>query len=263
MLMTTTVCDLVNKIVTADTRWSCGSQGELKLSDGKYYLVYCDDTGFDKISVVGKTALVTAGNGALIAAWKEWWSGSAEYQNRPETEFNGQNVVNLAILDLEKNEVIFDAGQKQALFCTQTNKIQAFTSGSGGSHAASHLLREGCAKKAVGYAAQYDYCTGNIVSYACYKTDQNNLNVQVNDYNVIVDGITKRGFMMALDMNKPSDTGCEIAKHPLADEVKALFTTGKAVASAPVPGLGNYKWTEETESKFENAMKRVHELRNA
>lgn len=261
--MTTTVCDLVNKIVTADTRWSCGSQGELVLSDGKNYLVYCDDTGFDKISVVGKTALVTAGNGMLIAQWKEWWAGDADPTNRPATEVDGQNVVNLAILDLQNNEVIFDAGQKQALFCTQTHKIQAFTSGSGGSHAASHLIREGCAIKAVSYASQYDYCTGDFVSYACYKTDRNNLNKQINDYNVIVDGITQRGFMMALDMNKPNDKGCEIAKHPLADEVKALFTTGKAVASAPVPGLSNYKWTEDTESKFEAAMEKVHALRNA
>lgn len=261
--MTTTVCDLVNKILTADTRWSCGSQGELKLSDGKHYLIYCDDTGFDKISVVGKTALVTAGNGKLIADWKAWWSGDADPKHRPETEIDGVNVVNLAILDLENNSVIFDAGQKQALFCTVTNKIQAFTSGSGGNHAASHLLREGCAKKAVSYASQYDYCTGDHVSYACYKTDQNNLNKQINDYNVIVDGITKRGYMMALEMNKPTDKGCEISQHPLADEVKKLFTDGKAVASAPVPGLSNFKWTKETEHKFDAAMEKVHALRNA
>lgn len=260
--MTTTVCDLVNKIVTADTRWSYGAQGELKLSDGIHYLVYCDDTGFDKISVVEKTALVTAGDGVLIADWKKWWLGDADPKKRPETECNGKNVVNLTILDLENSEVIFDAGQKQALFCTRTNKIQAFTSGTGGLHAASHLLREGCAKKAVGYAAKYDYCTGDLVSYACYKTNQNNLNMQVNDYNAIVDGIKQRGFIMALN-DKPSDKGCEITKHPLAKEIRTLFTTRKAVASAPVPGIADFKWTSDTESKFETAMARVHDLRKA
>lgn len=261
--MTTTVCDLANQIITADTRWSCGSQGELKLSDGKHYLVYCDETGFDKISVVGKTALVTAGNGMLIAAWKKWWAGEANPAERPLTEFEGQNLVNLAIIDLERNEVIFDAGQKQALFCTLTNKVKAFTSGSGGTHAAHHLLVEGCAKRAVSYASQYDYCTGDFVSFACYKTNQHNLNSQVDDYNVIVNGITQKGFVMALEMNKPSDKGLEIAQHPLAAEIKALFTSGKAVASAPVPGLREYKWTKDTETKFAAAMERVHELRKS
>ncbi|WP_429216704.1 hypothetical protein [Aeromonas veronii] len=259
--MTTTVCDLVNKIITADTRWSCGSQGELLLSDGNYYLAYCDDTGFDKITVVGKSALVTAGHGMLIAEWKRWWSGSADPKLRPATEINGKNVVNLAIINLDTNQVIFDAGQKQALFCTRTHTIQAFTAGSGCSHAASSLLRNGCAKKAIEYAAQYDYCTGDVVSYACYKSNQNNLNALNNDYNAIVDGITTRGYVMAFNTSQPNDKGCEITKHPLSQEIQALFTTGKAVASAPVPGVGSFQWTEETDTKFEAAMRQVHELR--
>ena len=260
--MTTTVCDLSNKIIAADTRWSCGSQGDLQLSDGNYYLVYCDSTGFDKISVVGKTALVTAGNGMLIADWKRWWGGDANPKDRPNTEIDGVNVVNLAILDLDENKVIFDAGQKQALFCSETHQLKAFTSGSGAHHAASSLLIDDCARQAVSYASTLDYCTGELVSYACYKTNNDNLNTQVNDYDVIVDGITNRGRIVNLNLNKPNEKGCDISKHPLAKEVKTLFTTGKAVASAPVPGIGCFEWTEETENKFEKAMSRVHELRS-
>ncbi|MFM5169652.1 hypothetical protein ACEUAX_21880 [Aeromonas veronii] len=261
--MTTTVCDLVNKIITADTRWSCGSQGELVLSDGRQYLVYCDDTGFDKISVVGKTALVTAGDGRLIAAWKQWWAGDADPQNRPATHIDGKNAVNITIIDLENNQVIFDAGLKQVLFCIRTNQIKAFTAGSGASHAASDLLINGCAKQAIGYASRHDYCTGDSVSFACYRTKQNNLNSSINDYDVIVDGITTRGYVMALRIDKPSDKGCEISQHPLSTEIKALFSTGKAVASAPVPGVGSFQWTEETDAKFESAMQQVHRLRRA
>jgi len=259
--MTTTVCDLVNKIITADTRWSCGSEGDLVLSDGNAYIVYCDETGFDKITVVGNTALITAGHGGLISAWKQWWSGDADPQFKPSTDIDGVNVINLAIIDLESNEVIFDAGQKQALYCKQTNKIKAFTSGSGGAHAASDLLIHGCAKNAVGFASIHDYCTGSDVSFACYKTNQNNLNSQINDYDVIVNGITNKGRIMALNISKPNDNGCEISNHPLAAEIKHMFTTGEAIASAPVPGIGSFKWTEDTDTKFQDAMKRVHELR--
>ncbi|MCS3456071.1 hypothetical protein M2366_002152 [Aeromonas sp. BIGb0405] len=261
--MTTTVCDLVNKIITADTRWSCGSQGELVLSDGNPYLVYCDDTGFDKITVVGKTALVTAGHGGLIAAWKQWWAGDADPKSRPATHIDGENAVNVAIIDLENNKVIFDAGQKLVLFCTNTNRIKAFTAGSGASHAASDLLINGCAKQAIGYASRHDYCTGEIVSFACYRTVQDNLNSSINDYDVIVEGITTKGYVMALSIDKPSDTGCEISLHPLSAEIKTLFSTGKAVASAPVPGVGSFQWTEETDAKFEAAMQQVHHLRQA
>jgi hypothetical protein len=253
----------LNRIITADTRWSCGSQGELILSDNQPYLVYCDDTGFDKISVVGKTALVTAGNGILIAQWKSWWAGDADPAKRPTTVIDGQNAVNIAIIDLEDNSVIFDAGQKQVLFCTRSHEIQAFTSGSGGYHAASRLKISGCAKDAISFASEHDYCTGSDVSYACYKSDQNNLNDQVVDYNVIAEGITQRGYIMALNTTKPSDKGEELSKHHLAGEVTALFSSGKAVASAPVPGVADFKWTQDTDKKFEDAMKRVHELRQA
>lgn len=261
--MTTTVCDLANKIITADTRWSCGAQGELQLSDGNYYFIYCDDTGFDKISLVGKTALITAGNGKLIAEWKKWWSGDAEPSKRPPSEVNGSNVVNLAILDLEKNEVLFHAGSKQVLYCYVSDSVKAFTSGSGAFHAASDLQLNNCAKLAVEAAAKLDHCTGPDVKFACYASEQNNLNVRINDYNVIVNGIIERGKIMALDSRKPNEQGVDIAQHPLKDELKECFTTGKAVASAPVPGISNFKWTEETDQRFVKAMNRVHELRNA
>lgn len=250
-------------MISADTRWSCGAQGDLILSDGNPYIVFCDETGFDKISLVGKTALVTAGYGPLIAEWKKWWGGSAIPSQRPPVEIDGAFCVNLAILDLEKNEVIFDAGKKQVLFCAVTDSIKAFTSGSGALHAASHLQLEGCAKKAVNHAAQFDHCTGDDVRFVCYRSNLNNLNSDVNDYNVIAKGIVERGKIMALDVNQPNALGVDIADHPLGEEVKDMFATGKAVASAPVPGISNFKWTKETDEKFEAAMQRVHELRNS
>jgi hypothetical protein len=260
--MTTTVCDLLNRILAADTRWSCGSQGEFQLSDGKKYFVFCDSTGFDKISIVGKAALVTAGSGPLISEWKKWWAGKADPSQRPAThDSKGVNLVSLAIIDLKDSKYIFDAGRKTALYCTETGEIKAFTSGSGAHHAASSLLIYADAMKAVNYAAEHDFCTGEDVIYACYKTNRNNLNNDVNDYSVIVDGIVQRGKIMILNQNRPNYVGSDISIHPLADEIKKAFSTGQAVASAPVPGLNTFEWTAETDSDFQDAMKRVHELR--
>jgi hypothetical protein len=260
--MTTTVCDLLNRILTADTRWSCGSQGDFQLSDGKKYFVFCDTTGFDKISIVGKTALVIAGDGPLISKWKKWWAGKADPANRPTTQDNkGVTVVSLAIIDLENSKYIFDAGKKTALYCTSTDEIKAFTSGSGAQHAASSLLIDADAVKAVKYAAEHDYCTGEDVSYACYQTNKNNLNNGVNDYTVIVGGIVQKGKIMVLNQNRPNEIGSDISMHPLADEIKNAFSTGQAVASAPVPGISTFNWTAETDSDFQDAMLRVHELR--
>lgn len=259
--MTTTVCDLLNRVLATDTRWSCGSTNNLKLSDGLHYLVFCDDTGFAKLSVVGKAALVTAGDGKLISEWKRWWSESADPEETPSTEINGVNGINLAIIDLEKNEVIFDAGQKQVLFCQIKNEIKAFTSGSGGHHAASHLLVNACAKTAIEYASSFDHCTSKTINWFCYNTNENNLINDTYDYNVIVDGIVNRGRIVNLNTNTPSDFGCEIDKHPLAEEIKNLFTSGQAVASAPVPGIDRFKWTDETNQKFQKAMTKVSELR--
>ena len=161
--MTTTVCDLLNKIIVADTRWSCGSDGSLTLSDGQKYFVYCDETGFNKISIIGKSALVVAGYGPLISEWKRWWAISPDFHSKPPAEIDGRNQVNLAIIDLDRNEVIFDAGVKSVLFCMSSQEIKAFTSGSSRYHAASHLQLSGCAKQAVMHASELDCCTSPSV----------------------------------------------------------------------------------------------------
>ncbi|EGR3070258.1 hypothetical protein DMW20_11905 [Vibrio parahaemolyticus] len=250
--MTTTVCDLVNQIITADTRWSC----EINYEDGRRALVYSDDTGFDKISILGHFALVMAGDGRLIAEWKSWWLAGAK-DKQPETEKDGKNKVNIAIIDMKKNAPIFDAGQKQVLYCVHSNEIKAFTSGSGGPFAAADLLENGCAKKAIRHASNNDYYTSDVVSFACYKSGENNLK-QITDYQEIVNGILDRGYIMQLQTTKPSDQGIKLCDHPDRDAIATLFAEGKAVASAPVPGIGAFEWTADTKSKFEAAISEVH-----
>ena len=104
---------------------------------------------------------------------------------------------------------------------------------------------------------------GLIAATKLRYLNNDNLNHGVNDYQAIVQGITQRGKIMDLKLCKANDEGIEISKHPLKDEITSLFATGQAVASAPVPGIGSFRWTDETESKFDAAMKRVHQIRNS
>lgn len=259
--MTTTVCDLTKKLITADTRWSHGVEGNFYLSDGKSYFVYCDDTGFDKITKVGTTALITAGNGQLISDWKKWWKTSLDLNNMPSTEVDGVNAIQLAIVNLKDNSLLFEAGSKLPMYCEKTDKLLAFCTGSGGSFAIGELKKTGCAKRAVELAALHDYCTSNSISFLCYQTYSDNLNHDVDDYMVIANGLLQRGFIMERQASNASSIGIEISKHPLHQEISEQFMTGKAVASAPAPGVSSFVWTESEKERFKAAIDKVKELR--
>lgn len=251
--MTTTVCDRVNNIVTADTRWST----EQVLSDEQKYLIFCDTTGFDKIATVGKASLIVAGNGILIARWKEWWLNDRSVETTPQTKIDGVHAISIAIIDMQENEVLFDAGVKSILYCPISDAIKAFTSGSGMHHAAASLYEKSCAKNAILDASLQDKYTSAIVKFVCGKTGENNLETPIFDYTEIINGICKQGFMM--NMNN-ENVAVPINEHPLGKEVVERFSTGQAVASAPVPGLGSFEWTEKTDQKLAKAMERVREL---
>ena len=143
--MTTTIYDTINKQVASDTRWSA----KVTLSDGNDYFVYVDDSGFDKIADRENTVLVLAGNGPLIAKWKEWWHTSLDTNNLPETDINGENVVNLMIVDKSNNKILFDAGQKKALFCELSSVMLSVFAGSGDIHAASCWSLNRCVNTAI------------------------------------------------------------------------------------------------------------------
>jgi len=112
LILTTTIYDTINKKVASDTRWSV----KVILSDKNEYFVYVDDSDFDKIADRENSVLVLAGNGKLIAKWKEWWYTSLDTDNLPETNIDGENVVNLMIVDKSNNKILFDAGQKRYFF---------------------------------------------------------------------------------------------------------------------------------------------------
>ncbi len=259
--MTTLLCDYVNSIVTADTRWSIGGNpaSPLILSDQKRYLIYCDDTGFDKLTPYQDTfVLMTAGSSEYIAKWKEWWLVSRDMASTPPVcDENGIPQVALAIVDLVDSTTLFDFGLGHALYCQDEQIVKAFSAGSGGEFAAAALFECGCAKTSIQIAALSDYCTSPEVKFVCNTTKQNNLSPTIYDINIINQAIVSRGFIMELNqaaVNKP----VKLSEHPLFNEVVAQLESGKTVPSAPAPRLHSAEWTAETESKLAKAMEVVN-----
>lgn len=257
--MTTTIYDIVNKQVASDTRWSA----KVTLSDGNDYFVYVDDSGFDKIADRENTVLVLAGNGPLIAKWKEWWYTSLDTSNLPETDIDGENVVNLMIVDKSNNKVLFDAGEKKALFCELSSLMLSVFAGSGDIHAASCWSLNRCVNTAIESASVLDYFTSSVVRYVDFTNGNTNISKMDYNYSSIVNAIMDRGFIMNLsESTAANDVGTPLNQHQIKEEINALFTTGNAVASAPVPGMSTFKWSNKNKEKLITAINKVKELEN-
>lgn len=52
-----------------------------------------------------------------------------------------------------------------------------------------------------------------------------------------------------------------INDHHLGNGIVSLIGNGTVVASAPVPGMSEFKWTKGTDENLKLAIERVHELR--
>jgi len=255
--LTTTIYDKVNKEVASDTRWSA----VLKLSDNKDYIVYVDDCKFEKIADRNKAVLILAGDGRLIAEWKEWWCTSLDKKNLPETSIDQVTAISLLIIDKENNQILFDAGNKKAMYCDVSGSILSVFSGSGDVHAASCWYVNRCAKKSIVSASKLDYNTSNIVKSVEFISGNSNLAEIDYNYSSIVDALLDRGMIMNLqEVKETGFVGVPLNQAQMKEEVEQAFAKGSAVASAPVPGLSHFVWNEERTEKLMEAIDKVKEL---
>lgn len=256
--MTTTIYDIYNKRVASDTRWSA----KAKLSDGKTYFFYTDVAKFEKIANLENAVLILAGDGHLIAKWKYWWFNSLDTNNLPDTkDSSGKEAISLLIIDKENNKVLFDAGHKFLCFCKETDEVISVFSGSGNLHAAQCWNINRCSDQAIRTASQLDLHTSDIVKYVCFENGDNNIDQPNYDYKTIVDSMLTEGNFMEYNVETAAnDIGAPLSKSKIHDEISQQLFNGDVVASAPAPGLSNFKWDDKNKAKFEAAIKRVKEL---
>lgn len=255
--MTTTIYDKLNKQVASDTRWS----SYITLSDGKLYFVYIDNCSFEKIANKDHVVLVLAGNGELIAQWKEWWYNGMDLENLPPIDIDGKTVVSLMIVDKVNNDILFDTGEKKNVYCEDTKLVLSVFSGSGSIHAADCWDRNRCVKKAIITASNEDYFTSDSVKYVNFITGKSNLGVPNYNYDTIVNEMLDEGFIMDVrNSTAANDAGIRLNQHQIKDEVMELFANGKAVASAPFSDISEFKWNKTNKAKLVTAIGKVKQL---
>lgn len=254
--MTTTVYDASQLLLTSDSRWSA----EVSLQDGTY-LLFVDNTGFNKLANRLGGVLVLAGDGELISQWKSWWTaeGNIDVQTMPAVALNNMRMVSVMIVSKESGEILFDAGPKLAYADESAEEGRTYLavfSGSGQQFAANCWWTNRCSHTAVSSAAANDPCTGGDVKFINCTNDENNLEDENFDYTSIKKSLTERGMLMKIaDKNViPLD------QHAQGADIKDQIANGAIRASAPTGMESTFKWDEARLAKLNHAVNKVAEI---
>lgn len=243
--MTTNVYDSVQGVLASDSRWS--------VTYGSY-LVYIDDTGFEKIEILNnKHAFMFAGFARAIQNWKTWIrSNPTNMDGAPD--FEGMCV---CVVDIEANKVLFS--QRQDIV-----KDGSYFAGSGSRHAALCWLVNKCAKRAIETAKTRDICTGGDVKYFDIKSKTHNLyNVRKDiTMEMVRNALVQRGEVMTIatanDLNPPFKKLADLVAANDADavEISAQLASGALNPQAPCDGMVS-EWTAAERSDLTNVFGEV------
>ncbi|EPU1130214.1 TPA: hypothetical protein ACIJRQ_002743 [Klebsiella oxytoca] len=257
--MTTTAYDCDKNVVASDTRWSA----KLSLIDGDYIL-FADDTGFNKIVHRLGGAMFCAGDGLTIQKLKEWWLADPfEPEALPDLQHNHQFKVSVMLVS-QTGERLFDAGPKQAMVDPEDNNhIHAVFSGSGGSFAGHTFMQCGCVKTAVTVAKSFDPYSGGEVKFCNIASGDGNLQDENMDYNAIMVAMRERGILMKFTgfyaANSEDVSTIPLREHPQYDQISGQLQSGAIRAYAPT-GAADVEWNSERIERLKSAARRVAEL---
>jgi len=248
--MTTNVICRTTKLLTSDSRWS------IQDFDGQANLVaYVDDTGFDKLAVSTKFAMVFAGNAQLIEQWKQWFLKPAlDFLRPPQvvTTLKGGLApvsVTIGIVEKATANVIFAAG----MFMSH-GEIARF-SGSGARFAKDCYAVNLCGRTAVGSAAKQDHFTGGETKFVELETGKMNLSIMPNTCQDMINALQQRGFVM--DTKANTVTAINDWKSPTSDAQRAI-SAGINTLSAPT-GLPPHQWSQQEQNDLFAALRHVAE----
>ncbi|EOU9520308.1 hypothetical protein ACOJCI_000674 [Cronobacter turicensis] len=257
--MTTTAYDCDKNIVASDTRWSA----KLNLIDGQYIL-YVDDTGFNKIVHRLGGAIFCAGDGVTIEQLKKWWLAEPfDPENLPDLQHDNEFKVSVMVVSSE-GERLFDAGPKQALVDPENNNhLHAVFSGSGSPFAGHTFMQCGCVKTAVTIAETFDPFSGGEVKFCNISTGEGNLHDETMDYSSIMKSMSERGILMKYTgfyaANSENIQSIPLSEHPQFKEISAELKAGNIRAYAPMGGT-DIEWNEDRVNKLKAAARRVAEI---
>lgn len=242
--MTTNVVDNIAKILASDSRWS-----------QRYgnFIVYVDDTGFDKIELIDSSVFVFAGKGLQIQNWKNWIrSNPTDIDSRPSVDY-----ISICIVDRQTKAVTFHKGQNIVL-------EDGLFAGTGSQFAYPCWTTNRNAVRSVNTAASFDPATGGEVKFINLMTGLHNLNQPygsaVTDIRFVDQAIITRGMVMKITVNQPTPAPFKLkdaaaSNDELAEVVRKL-DSGELSADAPCDGA-NSVWTDEEVSDLNLALNKA------
>lgn len=240
--MTTNVTDLNAAQMACDSRWSVLHPE---------FILYIDDTGFDKIVNVRDHAYMFAGNGKLIHLWKEWLaSGTRGAAGRPPVKSDGVAIA-VCIVNMPSSIVTLDVGQD--IKHPDNLAPKAFFAGSGAIHAHTCWNVNGDAMRAVETAKTTDICSGGEVKYLEFSTGANNV-TNASSIDDVHNMLVTRGWVM--HHNKPGQAvSAPVAAANDAEVKKVLTQIASGTLSASAPCDAMYRdWTPEELEALDRAL---------
>ncbi|WP_348696451.1 hypothetical protein [Duganella fentianensis] len=240
--MTTNVFDVTTGQLTSDGRWSIEKMD---------WLVFVDDTGYDKIIFDDDLAFAFAGNVTKINFWKEWVAGGRV----DPVPMDKLDQMQLIIVNMVTGALEF--ASDYILFSHAGNALEALYGGSGGPSAKDCWNSNRCAITAIESAKSKDVFSGGQTKFLLSKTKQNNLsnNVGVTEIN---EQCKQRGLMM--NLKNPLNTvlvkeAANDGSNPIVQSIANDVMQGKAEMSAPFPGM-HLPWTQEKKSELSSVLAR-------
>lgn len=239
--MTTNVCDVSVGMLTSDSRWS-RETGE--------WIIYVDDTGYDKIVFDAKLAFLFAGDMVNIDAWKQWVV-NGRTGPMPLSYLQRMSVIQV---DINTGKVIFQS--HQFLNSSFGVSVKALYAGTGAPSAKKCWDTNKCAATAVESAKLDDMLSGGTVVYLNRKTKGTNVTNGKSASDVIQQA-KEKGMIMHKTSGQapvPVKVAANDVSNPAAQAVANLVLSGGVSFSAPFPEI-DAPWSEEKVKEFEAALR--------
>lgn len=235
--MTTNAFDESRGLMATDSRWS--------IQHGKY-VIYLDDTGFEKIEISNGHAFMFAGNGARIQEWKDWMrSDPAGDSNQPS-----ESGICLCVVDMSTQKV-------KSSFKQTVVPGGGYFAGTGSLFAVPCWLKNNCAKRSVETAKESDIYSGGEVKFYDFVSGDNNLNYPSGNITIkmVSDAISRRGLVMTSNViaNQPMSFAEAANDNQDLAEIRAKIASGELSANAPSEGM-YAEWTAEEKSRLKSTL---------
>jgi hypothetical protein len=238
--MTTNVFDGNKAVMATDSRWSWRWGN---------YLLYLDDTGSEKIVLVERAAVMFAGKGNLIQAWKDFlWSKPTSWNDAPK-ELKGLSV---CVVSVDTKSVLHAVGDYHAVG-------NSGFAGTGRNFARTCWTQNGDACKSVRTAIAADHYSGGPVNYFDIGNNKHNLVYQAKiTIDMVNAALSTRGQVMSI--NDSNFGPVPFAKAASADaglkEFGDRVASGQVSPEAPFDGMTR-EWTKEETDGFQAALTQV------